>query len=271
MTKLLYIGGYGRSGTTLLETLVASAPDAVCCGEVVIAAVRQKATRCSCGKLREECPVWGSLINPQRPPGTWTHQELTLALLEHVKNAYGILVDSSKTAWGSLSAPFAFRERLGDDFALVHVVRDPRGVSWSRVAGRRRRRGRFLPYIENSPRRFAWHGRTLIGWWAANLACEWFGRRYPNQYICVRYEDLANAPEETLRSVFARLKLGPGPKLDGSKTHNNRHQLFGNRVRFQPPAPSEIRADTRWQHEMKSTDRWMISALSWPLRRRYNY
>lgn len=128
-----------------------------------------------------------------------------------------------------------------------------------------------MPDLEHSPQRFLRHGRTLLGWWAANLACECFGWRYPNQYKRVRYEDLALATEDVIQGIFAELGLGTVPKLSGGATAENRHQLFGSRVRFNPPLPSEIRSDTRWKTEMKPLDRWMISALSWPLRWRYGY
>lgn len=110
-----------------------------------------------------------------------------------------------------------------------------------------------------------------MGWWAANLACEWFGRRYPSQYMRVRYEDLVSTPDQTLRNVFATLDLGCPPKLNGEEARCNRHQLFGSRVRFQQPSASDIRPDIRWRLEMKRADRWMITVLSWPLRWRYNY
>jgi hypothetical protein len=34
VTKLIYIGGYGHSGSTLLEYLLAASPEIVACGEV---------------------------------------------------------------------------------------------------------------------------------------------------------------------------------------------------------------------------------------------
>ena len=35
MAKLVYIGGYGQSGSTLFEYLMTANPDAVACGEIV--------------------------------------------------------------------------------------------------------------------------------------------------------------------------------------------------------------------------------------------
>jgi hypothetical protein len=41
------------------------------------------------------------------------HDALVLTLLEHVKGKYAILCDSSKTAWGSITAPFRLPRLLG--------------------------------------------------------------------------------------------------------------------------------------------------------------
>lgn len=271
MTRLLYIGGYGRSGSTLLEVLLAASPAVVACGEIVIAARRQDAPHCSCGKTREACPVWGALFTERHPPGSWSHQDLAIAALDHVNDDYALMVDSSKTAWGSFRTPFALRKVLGDNFTLIHLVRDPHGVCWSSVTGKRRRRGRRLPDIQNSPRRFFRYIRSVLGWWAANIPCELFAWRDPQNYVRVRYEDLADAPESTLARIFAKLQLGEAPKLVGTNDCGNRHQLFGNRVRFLTTSRDDIRPDTRWKTAMQPLDRWMISALSWPLRRRYGY
>jgi len=271
LTKLLYIGGYGRSGSTLLEYLLAARSDVVACGEIMACAHELTAPRCSCGQPRNLCPVWGAVLARGAPSGSWTHQALTRALLASVANDYALLIDSSKTAWQSFRMPFVFRQELGEDFRLIHTVRDPHGVCWSNVAGKRRRRGKLLPEIQNSPRRFIRHLRTLLGWWAANLDCEVFAWRHPTQYVRVRYEDLVNAPEETLDQIFRKLRLGPGPKLDDLSISKNRHQLFGNRVRYRAPSRSDIRPDVRWTKEMKPLDRWLVSAFSWPLRARYDY
>ena len=265
MTRLVYVGGYGRSGSTLLEYLLTASADVVACGEVVLAAKRKDIPRCSCGQTRETCGFWNRLLTPERPPGSWTHEDLMLALLDDCRDRFAVVVDSSKTARGSFLTPFAFRRRLGDDFQLIHLVREPHGVCWSRRSGKR------LSDVENSPRRFVRYVRTMAGWLAANMACEAFGRRYPDQYTKVRYEDLAGAPEETVGAIFEKLQLGPAPRLDNLNATGNRHQLFGNRVRLHAPVPSEIRHDARWQREMAAPDRMLISALSWPLRWRYGY
>src|SRR5262245_48232089 len=129
MAKLIYIGGFGRSGSTLLEYLLTCNPNLVACGEVV-RHVRRFRTRklCTCGRPATKCPVWGPFQRKLESSGDLDHQALTLAMFKQISQKFDTMVDSSKTAWGSGFMPFEFRRILGPDFLLVHLVRDPRAV-----------------------------------------------------------------------------------------------------------------------------------------------
>jgi len=264
VTRLIYIGGYGRSGTTLLESLLTGRSDLLACGEVVCCLRKRIERLCTCGETRQNCKVWGSIYKTVGPLRGWTHQTLTLALLEHAADHYNLLVDSSKTAWGSLSAPFALRRKLGRKIHLVHVVRDPRGVCWSNMAGNWKERA----VIKNP----AWrHFRTTLGWWAANFSSELFGWRYPDQYVRIRYEDIAESPRETLDSLFSR--IAPGREAPSTKVTEggNRHQLYGNHARYGELTLSNVREDVRWRTEMPIGQQRLVSVLTWPLDARYRY
>ena len=128
----------------------------------------------------------------------WDHRHLTLAMLDHVAN-FSVMVDSSKTAWGSMLMPFRFHRDLGDDFLLVHLVRDPRGVC-----------GRPLePYVEGSRVGVELTRclQTFFGWTFANLACEVFGLVHPSQYVRLHYEDRADAPTTRSRQSLPGRRL----------------------------------------------------------------
>jgi hypothetical protein len=267
MTKLVYIGGYGRSGSTLLEYLLTASPKAVGCGEVA-AVVRRGPTskrNCTCGRAAKQCPVWRVFdpIIPATQSG-WTHTQLSLALLEQFSNRYAIIIDSSKTSWDAAGAPFSLHRRLGADFFLVHIVRDPRAVCWSSILRGERRASWLTSHVLRS----AW---TTLGWWAANLTCEIFGRCYPKQYIRVRYEDLARAPKETLRRLFERVLSGQDIEIGEPGRSDNRHQLYGNRMRHRLLSLADIAEDERWKVAMPRGRQRLVSCLSWPLRRRYGY
>jgi hypothetical protein len=261
LKKLVYIGGYGRSGSTILEYLLTASPEVVACGEVSAALHRHpKKKNCTCGKPISDCPVWGEVSC--KLDGS-THRDLTLALLEQVESKHAVILDSSKTAWGSATVPFGFRRALGEHFFLVHLVRDPRAVCWSAVRRAERRSDRL-----NGALRCAF---TTLGWWTANLACELFSRIYPDQYARLCYEDLTRAPRESVSRLLTVLGVKGRPQFRALGKSANRHQLHGNRVRRHPPSLNEIKEDLAWRTAMPLAYRRLVAVLSWPLRGRYGY
>src|SRR6478609_10943334 len=62
-TKVLFVGGMGRSGTTLLERIVGSAAAAVPLGEVMHMWERavSRNERCGCGVEFRQCPFWSEV------------------------------------------------------------------------------------------------------------------------------------------------------------------------------------------------------------------
>ena len=266
--KLIYIGGYGRSGSTLLEYLMTASPAVIACGETVGTFRKQRPGRkCSCGRPGSECPIWGPLeASPKRLHGR-SHVDLDLALLERVSAKHEIMVDSSKTAWGEAIAPFRLRRKLGRDFLLVHLVRDPRAVSWSSVksvVAQAKRRGERV----NAPLRCV---VSALGWVTANLACELFGRLYPDQYVRLRYEDLARSPVEVLTGLFARHVPGTNWRFDAIGKYDNRHQFYGNRMRSKQLQLADVKVDEAWKDAMPVTYRALVAPFSFFLRRRYGY
>ena len=130
VTKLVYIGGYGHSGSTLLEYLLAASPEAVACGEVAsVLRDRDRKGKCTCRRPIRECPVWGPLFASPDTLDGMSHESLSRALATQDGDAHAILIDSTKTAWRSAAVPFRLASALGGDFALVHLVRDPRAVA----------------------------------------------------------------------------------------------------------------------------------------------
>jgi hypothetical protein len=114
------------------------------------------------------------------------------------------------------------RHALGEDFVLLHLTLDRRVVSWSAVteAGRQG------------------------GWTASNLACEAFGRAYPDQYLRLRYEDLVRAPSEVMQGLVAKLLPGVSWNPTGIGDNANRHQLYGYRVRARRLSLADIKEDS---------------------------
>jgi hypothetical protein len=268
VTKIIYIGGYGHSGSTLLEYLIAGNPGVLACGEVVSVLRTRKRGKCTCGQLPEECQFWGFVYSKDgRSPRCKTHSQLLSALVGHIGGRYLALVDSSKTAWGALSSPFSLRHTFGEDFLLVHLTRQPAAACWSVLKKRSpkgRRAGRRL-YSESF--RCVW---TSLSWSVANLSCEIFRLFFPRQYRHLRYEDLVRAPVEEIGTLLTSVlpQLRWSEDLSGS---DNRHQLFGNSVRYRPLSLEAIREDLRWKTEMPREQTLLVLRLTSLLRLRYGY
>lgn len=268
MTRLVYIGGYGRSGSTVLEALLAMSPDVIACGETVGAIRAERWDKeCSCGRPALECPVWGPILAEPEKLKHVSHVDLDLALLERLTASRTVMVDSSKTARGAALAPFELRRKLLRDFRLLHLVRDPRAVCWSVVRWEVARAKRKDSSV-NVARLYA---RAALGWVAANSACELFGRRYPDQYMRLRYETLTQSPENVMRDLFREILPGRVQQFDESNSSDNRHQLFGNRLRRKPVAIAGIQPDDEWKRAMPRGYRRLVEALTVFLRSHYGY
>jgi len=264
VAKLVYIGGYGRSGSTLLEYLLTTHPEVVGCGEVERHLRRfAKHKVCTCGRPAKKCPVWGAFRHKTGGLKGWDHEQLTLALLDRVAKNYAVMVDSSKTAWTTLLTPFGLRRALGKNFVLVHLIRDPRGVAWSMMRWKPKRGRRYLTQGAKGL-------RAGVGWLAANLACEAFGRRYPENYLRLRYEDLSRDPHRVISEIDQRLNLPPSD-LERHPEFDNRHQLYGNAMRFRELNPSDLKEDVAWKTAMPVMWRSLVAWITWPLRSRYGY
>jgi hypothetical protein len=264
MTKLVYIGGYGHSGSTLLEYLMTASPKIIACGEVASSLrERLKKKQCTCGRPVEDCPIWGTLLASNERLDGWDHEQLTLALLDRVERDYAVMIDSSKTAWGHALAPFRLRRKLGSDFLLIHLVRDPRAVCWSAIKKTERRKARVNQALL--------YCSTTLGWSIANLACELFGRLYPGQYRRLRYEDLVRSPREVLGALFARKLPGLEWRGDDPGASDNRHQLYGNRMRGRPLKLDDVSEDRAWRTDMPLAYQRLVGPLSAILRPRYGY
>jgi hypothetical protein len=82
---------------------------------------------------------------------------------------------------------------LGQDFQLVHLVRDPRAVSSS-----------LVKKAEARPVKAVRSASAAAGWWIANLACELFGVIYPHHAM----RTSRASPCDAMRDMFAKILPG---------------------------------------------------------------
>jgi hypothetical protein len=307
MTSVAFIGGMGRSGSTLLEQALASADGVCALGEVVHLWRRGVLDDelCSCGAAFSRCPFWQEVGRVAF--GGWSRAEAVRMLELHdrvdrlryvpsalltpdgfararVMRAYGgafarvysaaagiadarLVLDSSKHA----STAAVLSRTPGVALRVVHVVRDSRGVaySWTTVKQRPEAAGRGAAAIM---RRYPpWQSAVL--WAAQNVSLAALSRRgVPVRLL--RYEDLVRDPGGRLAEIFDFVgvdRAAAGSIVDGTTVRvRSAHQVSGNPSRFSA-GPVALTPDERWRRELPGGGRRLVTALTAPLLVHYGY
>jgi Sulfotransferase family len=304
VVRVLFLGGLGRSGTTLLERLLGQLPGVCPLGEVVHLWQRdlRDDERCGCGARFSGCDFWRRI--GAAAFGGWDRVDVrrVLALRAAVERTRHIprlatrprrdveeyagyyasvyraaaavsgaraVVDSSKH--GALA--YCLRHADDVDLRVVHVVRDSRGVaySWTKRVTRPETDGademtRYSP------------GRSALLWNAHNAAFGLLGRcGVPVHRL--RYEELLADPKAALRSLarFAGIEQSTvdlsflRPTADGYVADlGPTHSAAGNPMRFTVGAVP-LRRDDAWRRALPVRHRRLVAALTAPLLSAYGY
>jgi hypothetical protein len=302
-TRVLYLAGWGRSGSTLAEGLLNQLPDLVGVGEVKFLWERGlvQNRRCSCGSPLRQCDFWTAvlretfgdlpdeatvaaldaasrrfrtrhlprlLLRPHRRPYpdlAWYYAALgRLYRSAGAVRGARVVVDSSK--FPSYLAALLHTPEL--DVRVAHIVRDPRAVAYSW------QRDKEDPDAPGGGRMPKLHpGATAAYWSVWNLATERLVRRAGVPYLRFRYEDLVGDPDGTL-GALGELAGVPGPAEPIGAAREvvleRSHQVSGNPVRFRTGAVP-LQLDDEWRTEMAPADRRIAAAVSGPLLHRYGY
>jgi UDP-N-acetylglucosamine transferase subunit ALG13 len=299
--RILFIGGWGRSGSTLLDRLLGQLPGACSIGEMRDLWLRGvlENRRCGCGEPFLSCPFWGAV--GERAFGGWSRDhaielhrlrarfdrpwtipllaarshwfagleryvESMAAVYRAISDVSGasVIVDSTKIP------SYAFLlERIPDvDLRFVHLVRDSRGVihSWQKSVARPDATGRpdqMIRYgVVSASLRYLLYNATADA-----------VRATSTPYLLQRYEDLATDPA----GVVGRIATFGGLSTDGvdllhadGATLDVSHTVDGNPMRFEQGRLT-IRLDEAWRDDMGEHDRRIVTLATAPLLRRYRY
>ncbi|MGH3601953.1 MAG: sulfotransferase, partial [Pseudonocardiaceae bacterium] len=296
---VLYLGGLGRSGTTLLERMLAELPGVCSLGEVVHLWQRglSEDERCGCGQPFSRCPFWTRVGEVAYGGWSQVDRDRVRALQQAIDrtrripqlafaasdSAVGrqcaeyagyyrrlyaaaaevsgapVVVDSSKNA----SLAFCLRQPRTIDLRVLHMVRDSRGVAYSwtkRVRRPERVDDTFMK--QYSP----WSAALL--WDAHNLSFDLL-RRLGTPTLLVRYEELLTGPKRGLAEMarFAGVPVDEdsfGFLHDHGVTLQPTHTVSGNPMRFRTGQIS-LHRDDEWRTKFPTGGRRLVSAVTLPL------
>jgi len=299
--KVLFIAGNGRSGSTILHNILGQIDGFFAIGEVRHIWDRGllKNRLCGCGVPFHDCAVWDTILTAAYGGAdrvdaekmfalteSFRIQNLPLTAIPRVRNSHLIrlhgYLDALSTLYGAIQSTTGSRVIVDSsknpsygyllrmipniDLYILHFVRDSQAVaySWSK-------KKQFQPgdYMARKP-----PVKSALQWNARNISAEMYLRRKTARYLLLRYEDFVRAPQQSVESIVGLVGEQdvtlPFVTADTVALTRATHSVFGNEVRFQNGFV-KVTLDTRWQNEMSRKQKFMVTALTWPLRLKYGY
>jgi len=306
--KVLFIMGWTRSGSTILDSVLGALEGWVSAGEFHYIWERGllEDRLCGCGTPLRECPFWTDVWaaaygrEADRPDArqvvTWQQQAVRT---RHTPRL--LRLGPLPTGWEPLDAyapvAAALYEGIGEvagakvvvdsskrpsDAALlgvlpgidpyfVHLVRDPRAVAYS---WQRRKATLDLQGATDAemPRHSSFY--SAFGWLELNGGAELVRRHFGrHRSILVRYEDFVAAPATTVETVAEMAGELPD-KLPFTGAHTvalqPNHMAGGNPTRFNA-GDVTLKPDTEWTTRLSPGSNLLTTLTDAPLLRRYGY
>ncbi len=302
-TRVGFIGGTGRSGSTLLSRVLGSVPGLCSVGELhwlwSYGVINNRS--CGCGRNFADCPFWTAvgrrafggwehldapranalrrdLTRNARTPQLWTggtgrvardlteYADLLSRLYAAIAAESGaeVVIDNSKQSAAALIA----RRAPGVQLSVIHLVRRSHGVaySWTKNVARSDMGGRDMR--RRTP------ARTALRWTADNALFETLGRSGTPRLL-VRYEDFIGAARAETERILDFL----GVAVDEASLSfvepravdlGTDHSVWGNPMRLRI-GREELRPDDSWRTGLPAAARRTVTALSLPALARYGY
>jgi hypothetical protein len=279
--KLLYILGAGRSGSTLLDLLLGSHAEIFSLGEIAnLPAFLRLNWECGCGSKINECRFWTYILKNNfrnllhfrsLTPQLSTRRKILYLLSSSKKTQNDIkhadvekmifqrildktnktwLVDSSKDS----NRLFYLRKFNLFEIKVIYLVRDGRGYVNSqkkplRLKALFRKDPNPVPVWKSS---MQWVKYNIISFYVTRLLLK------REDWIMIRYEDLARDPVRELKKVCSFIKVQyDKDMLNFSKKIN--HNIGGNRMRFEKN--QEIKLDEAWKHDLTNQEKMVFCLI----------
>lgn len=247
--KVVFIAGYGRSGSTVLSNIIETSDNVLHLGEfskyLFDLDMQRRKVPCSCGEVPNECEFWREVFseldrgmlarisNKIRVRNIWRKKlGLTAVEVEYVRNVFDrvlalvkekypkikYVVDSSKHP----SALYLWKLVGYRDLKVVHFIRGCLSSvdSWSKPKGYLRKKSFF---------------KAGLDWVVINELAESAINKTGYPAVRVSYSTFVSDPRGSIDNIAEQLELDgvfvPG---DGNVFHRERavHSLAGNPEKF---------------------------------------
>lgn len=300
---ILYVMGYGRSGSTLLDRVLGSYEGVAGCGELsnIVESGWINDEYCSCGHKVSKCKFWSDVYS------LWSFGKQ--AKDEKEFHSLQKKYESHESFWKSVTYPnvtrshefecylhdlgllySCIREVSGNDMIVdssknvaraynlsllpcvsvkwLHLVRDCRGVvsSLEKTFTQDLKKG-----VQRSIGGTHWM-RTILAWSIYNYECEILKKRIQSDSILIKYEDFSSNPSDELKRIGDIIDV---PALTSetwdrfSSSQNDTHIAAGNRLRMQNEIV--INPDNKWHTTLPEWKKQSIRIFASHLMRKYRY
>jgi len=304
--KVLYIGGYGRSGSTLLVQLLGQIEGFHSVGEMwnIWQQCFTENQLCGCGKPFRECPFWGAAVEEafggfdqldlaeinylaklMRSPQyllpivypalrTPAQRENIKLYQSYLKRLYAAIqsISGSRVIVDSSKGPryaMLLNEIPETDLRVVHLVRDSRGVAYSWQKKRVKPEVYWKTQYMDRVDPFS----ASILWNFTNLLMQTLNNG-KTAYLFVNYEDLIDSPRQWLAQIIELAgenheQLNP---FDGNGMTRLPidHSAGGNPNRYHQGAIT-LCPDNEWRQKMPMLQKQLVTAMTARLLRHYGY
>ena len=302
---LIYVASIGRSGSTLMESMLGAHPEIATMGELHCwpHEVRQGGVRpCSCGAPVTACPFWSEVrrrVDPLRTlgPGLDFFREAHNA--GRTLRLRRLLGFGSRPPLAECDDVFVYGRNTRDVVAafrdvheeqlgtrpkwVVDASKDPYRLLWLVRSGLfdvtvlhvvKNPRGFVFsvtrPLLDQPVRRLVAAARQSAAWVVQNRLVSSVARRHlpPEKYLLVRYEAFAERPAETFAEICACVGCAYDEGAVERFREGSVHTIAGNPMRYET---RPIALDERWKTHLPASSRRVAELVTASTRTRYGY
>jgi hypothetical protein len=302
--KVLYIAGWGRSGSTIIDNVLGEIDGFFSGGEIHYLWERGliEGRKCGCGLTLNDCRIWSRVLERLRSgaedptqvvrwqqksvrvrhafrlarmtPARARRQASLDSYTRLLGDTYGavadvtgarVIVDSSKRP----SDGAVLHLVPGVSPYVLHLVRDPRAVAYSWQ--------RSKAHLDSgAPAEMRKHGTagSTVSWTVWNAGIEVLRRSgSASNAMLLRYEDFVSNPRASIEAIVRMVgEDGSGLPFEQDDTVrlSGNHTISGNPSRFRTGAVA-LRSDDEWTRSQPLKDRLVATGLALPLLHRYGY